>query len=422
MRLRYVTLLSLAANLAVGWAVLRDHPRGLERSAPPSTRWGVPTPTAPELATVKPGTPPSPEIESFHWSQLEPDDLTRFAGHLRRIGCPSDTRRRLVLSAVDELYRAKVLERIRPYRGRFWDLMARLALDEDSLKAEVDEFIERLETLETERRELVEALLGPNRGEPPREPYQFSKHQRSLVDFLSEDRQAAFAQVQRDHSLRVRQESSEGHLTPGRRRELDQERSTALQALMTPEEWMEYRLRNSRHAQLRELMGVNWSEEELRSVVALRLQADDARAAQTAAQSAPSQEDYRQRMMERYGLSPTPSGDDATGLQLKEQVRALLGDERYVQYERAQDGRYVETRRITDRLGLDPELAASIYDIQRQAAEQALKWPELSDADRDAWLTTLREEARRAIGEVLPPGSAADYQELSADWWDGLGR
>jgi hypothetical protein len=156
-----------------------------------------------------------------------------------------------------------------------------------------------------------------------------------------------------------------------------------LASLLSPEELAEYRRRNSRFANLRELEGVELSEPELAVITRLKER-------------------------EQFGNSP-----------MTNEVAVLLGPERFADFERAQQDGYQELLRLSERLEAKPETARELWDA-RQSAERIArvmaKDTQLTSAERAAQLAALREAMRAHAGEVLGARGLAAWERQQADW------
>jgi hypothetical protein len=100
-------------------------------------------------------------------------------------------------------------------------------------------------------------------------------------------------------------------------------------------------------------------------------------------------------------------------------VRDIFGPERYTEYQRAGDEAYRQTRRVTQRLGLDDTAANRAWDIQRdaQAAIQQLRAiPGLDANGRQMALDQISAEAASALQHTLGNPGYATYQQYAGKW------
>jgi hypothetical protein len=116
-------------------------------AAPPVQMDSTPAAAAPVPATT---VPAEGEARPFTWSQIESSDYGTYIANLRRIECPEQTIRDLIMADVDSLYasRREPLKQNMPGS----DFAGRLALEQD------------LQALRDEETSLITALLGAPPG------------------------------------------------------------------------------------------------------------------------------------------------------------------------------------------------------------------------------------------------------------------
>src|SRR6185295_14364370 len=97
--------------------------------------------------------------------------------------------------------------------------------------------------------------------------------------------------------------------------------------------------------------------------------------------------------------------------------------ERTQDYLRAQDGRFQQAYRVTERYGLPRETAVKVYDIQQSATKLAgelRKSKDLSDDERFEALASLQEETQRNMTQTLGESASKTYQKNGGGWLDRL--
>jgi LysM repeat protein len=144
MRPRVVLILSLAANvlLLVLWLA----------------RHGSATPPATVEATD--GLPATPEVRTnvqvfrqyFSWADVESEDYTTYIENLRRIGCPEQTIRDIIVADVDHLYRESRSAELLPTTRQWWQSQPDSRI--------LDQATEQRKALARERYALLTRLLG----------------------------------------------------------------------------------------------------------------------------------------------------------------------------------------------------------------------------------------------------------------------
>ena len=110
---------------------------------------------------------------------------------------------------------------------------------------------------------------------------------------------------------------------------------------------------------------------------------------------------------------------------LEQQLKASLGDERYAEYTRSQDGNFQQVYRLTERYNLPRETAIKVYEIQQSTtklADDFHKSKDLSEDELMQALSVLQQEARRNVTEVLGEDAAKTYQKYGGGWLDNSGE
>ncbi len=189
---------------------------------------------------------------------------------------------------------------------------------------------------------------------------------------------------------------------------LDQEQRSALAKLLTPEEFIEYELRNSQTSQnLRySLSAFNPTEQEFRAIYAL-------------------QADYDQRFGRNYGILPPDeqrARSDANR-QLTEQIKAVLGPERAEDYTRAQNSDYRQLTQLAARLDLPASTTDNLWKLQRSFEERRTEIYRTNATDaaaRTASLTALQQEARAAVTPLIGPRYLDTYAQYGGRWIQNL--
>lgn len=105
---------------------------------------------------------------------------------------------------------------------------------------------------------------------------------------------------------------------------------------------------------------------------------------------------------------------------LDEQIKARLGDERYAEYQRAQDGAFQAMYRTADREGLGKEAAVQVYDMKKAAEDQAKKVrsdTNLSADQRNAALRAIRDETERHVKNRFGEKGYANYERNYGTFW-----
>jgi len=312
---------------------------------------------------------------------------------LKELGLPDHLARALILAHVADLFeeRSKAL---RPDWKKlpYWaNDKARMAMWNASRSAEALK-------LERERLALLKQLLGPDYAPPSRlrdaRYYPLPAGKAQLVQMIEEDYNS------------MKQEFNSGggfaQVTFPEDQEklayLEKEQRAELAALLTPEELFEYDVRHSPDAmQLRhQLQAMKADEREFREL--FRLQQSLLAALGPDRQS---QEYYERRYKTLKAAEP--------------QYQALLGEERFKEYQRAQDFDSRRLQQIADRLQLPADQLERAYTI-KAAAETKLaavrKNPDARDpAKRAALMAILAQETEVELAAVLGTEGVEAYKQ-----------
>jgi hypothetical protein len=432
MSARLVIVLSLALNVALGALVLRW-------ATPPAAPAAMPRmPRLPpaESPPRDPGTDTNPpaaamlSVEAeFHWSELAAEDLKVYRDNLRAVGCPEATVRDIILAEINHHFTRKRQALLADAQRRFWDVAAR---GDDALEAE---WKEPLEKLDEARNALIAEVLGAEReDESKARTAQLRRIERQYI-WLPEDQRVQITALALRHQQQldeywkaIQAHGPEYRPTPDESRQLERmqaEFATAQKALLGPEAFEEFQLRNSNASHwAARLEGFEATEAEWRAVARLKLDFETAVQKLDPDPDAPLDAAFRSR----YGLpdsadTPTAEARRQMKLELEAATQAALGATRYDELKLAQDSDYRMTRRITQRHGLAETAARQTFEVQRAAAaeaDQVRRNAELSAEARQAQLAALRQETERTLTETLGGNVFSTYQEYHGDWLQQL--
>jgi len=371
-----------------------------------------------------------PGVEEFSWAQLASTDFKAYRDRLRAIGCPAETVRDIIIAEINEKYRLPRAELVAEVQRRYWELTAK---GKDALK----NWESSLEKLDEERQALIEEVLGqdPDEGRTNNERQTHSLE--NSYAWLPAEKQARLVELELEFQKRnqalwetIRQRTnSEATAEENQKfKALQNELTTARQQALSPEEYREYRLRNSPAGNWsRNLAGFETTETEWRAVAQLKLEYQEAL---EKAFPQPPELDYA--FARRYGLSATTGSAEASAqAEVRRQLQAeldaatktALGPGRWAEYELAQSADYQQTRRITERYQLPASLAQQAYELQRTAAAHAQATrtdADLSAEARASALAAIRQETERALAATLGSKVFNTYQEYHGNWLQQL--
>ncbi|HTH47767.1 MAG TPA: sigma-70 family RNA polymerase sigma factor [Candidatus Limnocylindria bacterium] len=354
----------------------------------------------------------NPSGVRFGWKSVDSADYRQYLAGLRAAGYPEEVIRSLIRADVNQLYggRMKALRQTAP-RYEYWkhldfiltgagrDAWGRmLALNEEREAA--------LRTLgvepETTRQEAKNALLMDWR-----------------LDYLSEDHKNQLQRLNQELEDRLMMSETAGL---EQILQLHRDQNDAVKRLLTPEEALQYDLRKANGTAGRVLsnMGcLEMTEPEFVAVFKLR-------------------REFEQQFPDLFSEVPTYNPANLTEaqrqaiqeathkveLQIQEQLPAVLGPERYAEYEISRNPAYVEIYRFAKQAGFGTSEARQLYQARLNAEAQAaaLKTdPGLSAEARQMELSGLRQATEHVLLGVLGEKPWEKFGRLAnKSWLDSL--
>ena len=266
--------------------------------------------------------------------------------------------------------------------------------------------------LQHEVRDETERLLGPDPDS--------NRWQDQRLGFLSADKRQSLQQIQQDYQELISevQQDMQGFRLPAdveKLRFLQEEQKRDIEALMSPEERQAYELRMSPTAQqLRwKMTQYDASEAEYRAIYPLQKAFD---------------EKYNPRASDPYaGYGDQPVHDQnywkerqQADKQLQDQVKAVLGEQRYAESIRLQDGDYQQLEAATRRLELPADTAKQVYalrDTTSAAAQQIADNTALDTDQKKSALVNLAASARDQVRARLGNEGAEAYFKNNGMTW-----
>ena len=140
MRWRVLLIVSACVNVALFAAWLSARKTASPATSETSLATAAPAAIRPLVVVRK---------QFFSWDELESPDYTTYIANLREINCPAQTIRDIIIADVNAVFTKRRAE-IQPSAEQWW----RSGPDADTAK--------KLRELETERRDLLAKLLGPD--------------------------------------------------------------------------------------------------------------------------------------------------------------------------------------------------------------------------------------------------------------------
>jgi hypothetical protein len=333
--------LSLAGNAVLAYLVLSS---GSVGSVIPSTAATV-TPrvetnahrTAAASTVVKSTVPAS----GLQWRSPRTDhDLRTLVSDLRSAGFPGPVVRAVVNQLLTERYAARQPDASLP----FWK---RGVLTPELLDAQ--------QALNREKQQETEALLGPD-ARPSAVLDATTRGRR--YGGLSDDKVDALVKIERDYNevqsklTALRENGVSGLESLSQQMTtVEKEKSADIATLLTPEELKQYEMRNSSSANrlVNNLRKVDINEAEYTALYQLQKAFDTA------------------NPQRAFVTAATQADRQAAMLALHEQVRAVLGDDRFFQYAETADFAYANVARFAAKYpAITPAISYQVYQLQTE--------------------------------------------------------
>lgn len=334
------------------------------------------------------------------WTDLPVDDLPALVEVLRAQGFPPAIVRSVINTRINALQldrRLALLKSIGP--REYWKNTLTSPTSNPEYRAAQREMAQ-------ERTRLLAELLGDS----PQQSENALTSMRNRYGNLPAEKIEQVQLIATDYNelmSEVRRESQGMLLAEDREKlaYLEREQRADLQALLDPAEYDEYMLRasNTANAMRQSLVGMEPNEQEFRQIFALQLTFDDA---------------YGTNM--RRNTPEWQAERRAAEQQLIAAVKASLGEERGVEFERSRDPSYAQAMQLTQRMQLSKEAAHQTWEIQRSVQQQYVALQSdraLTPEQRNARLAAVIGEARTTLTSVLGDDTAEAYQQQSAGSW-----
>ncbi len=267
------------------------------------------------------------EAERFNWRLVESANYKEYISNLRKIQCPEDSIRDIIVADVNKIYAEKLKPLRKPVEEwKFW----RNNRDWGSWR-ESEEYNVAQGKLEKEKRALLKELLGDDYERKMGEREYWFIEGDALSKSVSEETkdQISALQARIDEKQNDIYRKAKGFLSKEEEAEvvqLEKERRAAMAKILSPEELFEWDLRNSQTAQnmkFGELEAFNASEGEFRKIFKVKAALDDFAAENRGNEGKAAQDEQSRREQEAEA-----------------QLKEALGGERYQEYKLAQDSEY----------------------------------------------------------------------------------
>jgi hypothetical protein len=344
---------------------------------------------------------------SFHWRQIESTNYDQYVANLRAVGCPEKTIRDIVIADIEKAFDARRLALQMP--PRYW-MAGGVRRRSDRERAAA------LESLDQEEASLVQRLLGIEwfRDADGR----FGKlklEDEAITRFFfgpmpEETLPRVLALLQKYEFLNGSVRSRAGEILidedETRLRQLRADMGENLGRILTPAQLEEMKARLS----ALQLFGEN----DMASVAGL--------SAGEAREIALTVAGVKDPLREAFGGRQEETDGDQE-MQLTNQVRSILGDARFADFERAQDSNFRNVFEIGTANQVSRERVIEVYDLRRLAEEEAKHIRSdatLSEAARQQQFGRRQVEIQKEISRALGPKAFNDYLENGGGWVTNL--
>jgi hypothetical protein len=348
------------------------------------------------------------------WANLESTNYYVYIANLRAFGVPEETIRDIIIADVSKMYgRQRAALRAQEERPKFWHTGEAWETDGASNPA----LRRQLRELEEEQRELLRQLLGIDYKAELTKYWEGEDPQERKYDFLSPEKRDKLVALQEKYEALEQELYSR---TKGlimdedqeQLRRLEKQREAEMAQLLTPQELEDYQVRHSATANsLRyQLSGFEPTEEEFRKIFHLQKTFDDEFSTGFDATDE-KQADIRARAQQ--------NAQEA----LDEEIKKVLGDQRYTEYQRAQDGDYKALVQLAERFEMPREVASKVYEMkmeaqrQKQAIETAAN---LTDEQRQGALDAIARETERSVAQIMGDKIFKAYRRANGQWINNL--
>lgn len=347
------------------------------------------------------------EITPFSWGRLESTDFKVYIANLRAIGCPERTIRDLIRSDLDHIYRTRheALEKEMPRDQNFWEPRR-----ESGPVAHYARETSRRQ-LEREKDALLNELLGSPGGPPTEDrtdvalnvegtdPSQWGHETQERIHEIQEKYHLLEDQIHHDARGEIYPEDATAIA------DLRKQRQEELSNVLTPEQLHEFELRESATAEhmRNDLVAFQSTEEEFRAIF-----------------------DVRQAMESELGLtefhfdSPEYQQQrEAAESEMNDQIRALLSEERFADYELATDHHFRDLYRLGERFDLPQDNIRNMYDLWQTSEHQAHQIRSndvLNEPERNRALDLLQQQVEANGLAYLGEAGFYNYRSRGGEW------
>jgi hypothetical protein len=403
-----ILFVSVCVNLVLAGAALRLVTRPTPPSKALSPRPAM-TVASPRIAAVEPPAAPRFVTNRFNWRQIESADFEEYTANLRAIGCPEKTVRDIILADVNKYYKSR--QRALNMNQPFWAAGKQRRLVQRKEAAETT-------ALKDEQEALIKRLLGIEWFDDHDNPFSGSHfEEQALVRFIfgpmpEDSFQRAVQLFEKYDSLKTEfQRRTQGITTvedDAEMRRLGDAMEQELATILTPLQIEELKAR----AASLDLFG----NDVLAEVVALT----PTEARQIALARGGDNGPFK---IFNWSDSATEADRELQESQFTNAVANLLGEQRFADYQRAQDGEFRSLFQLSKANNLPEASAVAVYDIRKLAKEEATRIrtdAALDDSARQQRFEEMQNEIQQAVSASLGDKVYQEYLRSNGSWITNL--
>ena len=321
---------------------------------------------------------------------------------LRAAGFPPNVIRRIISEQLIEALAARYADLLKQQFDRpFWKDLGVTALDDKSMAA--------LRAAGKEYRDTLKSLVGDD----PDADGQASAAQKRRYGDLPKATVEQLQAIESDYgelSMQVRN-GAHGLMLPEDYEKialLEKEKHADIAKLLSPQELEEFDLRSSNTAsQMRyNLATFKPTEAEFRAIFKLQSVLDE--------QFPMPQGSYTTEQ-----LAPRRAAEK----ELQPQIQALLGPDRYTDYQLATDPKYQQVNRLVARLDLPAATSIQVVNVQETTQQQASalrRNRDLTPDQRNAQIAALAQQAQAQLTAALGASGYEAYKDYGGGWLRNL--
>ncbi|MSU61687.1 MAG: hypothetical protein EXS31_04695 [Pedosphaera sp.] len=398
-----IALSLTAVALVTGAAYVNRSPSELPIPTVPAPTASVP-PTEPKAVRMETLTPanvkPAPSsVSRFTWQQVESGDYKLYIANLRKVGCPEQTIRDIIVADVNKLY----APREEPLKAK---KSVPQMPGQTTPPADETENRRKLREVQSEKRVVLKELLDidvPVDLMASTASRDYTAHELALKLLPAEKRDAVQA-LQEDYwqqsdALKAKYENKKSPEFVEEHRKLNESHRQELAKVLTSQELENYDMRTSSTSSKlgQQLLTFSPTEEEFRKVFRLTRDSEEK----------PEKVTVQENTPEARAAAAKAQADARA--ELDNQIKTALGDARFAEYQRSLDSSYQNLSRVGQRYGLSSDAIIKAYEMEKAFRSEPVAFPQPGfEVDRSAAQNQFNEQMKVALGEK----AARAYRQL----------